>query len=519
MLCASHRGKENASMMSRGLLVLLVLVLAGGLPPFQRQAVAQDADASPVPGATPQFATGAPLDWAPCADIPDTECAWLAVPIDHTRPDGPTINLRLGRVPAIDPATREGALLLIPGGPGAGVNEMLAGAWGLRAAQHVDEFAQRYDVVTFDPRGIGESNPIRCDPDLVPPVSQPQDQAPSAAEFAALAETNAAFYESCFAATGELMSHLSVQDTAGDIESIRQALGEENGLMAYGGSYGSAYGAAYLEQYGEHVKALVLDGIVDHSVDMATFMTRNVLAAQDAFDRFSQWCADDESCALHGQDVGAAFDAVVVAAPITKTIVPQMLAGGADPVAGWPLIAQMLDEVQRGDTTTLDALTGVVALGSTSDDPWVRAGKNGLFSGVLCSSFGPQDDYESLRAAGDAVALLAPRFAWKFWDGTPLAHGTAGTGDCAGWPLPASNPPHTLQISPNPNVLVANPTHDPATALSNALSVWLQIPQARLLLADVDGHQSLLLSQCAYETMASFLADPTSLASTTLCPA
>jgi pimeloyl-ACP methyl ester carboxylesterase len=372
--------------------------------------------------------------------------------------------------------------------------------------------------VTFDPRGIGESNPIRCDPELVPPVSQPRDEAPSASEWVALAETNAAFYASCFAATGDLMAHLSVRDTAGDIESIRQALGEEEGLIAYGGSYGSAYGAAYIEEYGDHVKAIVLDGVVDHSVDMATFMTRNVLAAQDAFDRFTQWCDGDESCALHGQDVGAVFDEVVALAPVTKTIVPQMLAGGNDPAAGWAVIAQMLAEVQQGDMTTLEALTGVVGLASSSADPWVVAGKNGLFSGVLCSSFGPQDDYASLLSAGTAVAQLSPRFAWKFWDGTPLAHGTAGTGDCAGWPLAAANPPHTLDVGPHPNVLVANPTHDPATAIANALSVWLQIPQARLLLADVDGHQSLLLSQCAYEAQAAFLADPTSLSSTTLCP-
>jgi pimeloyl-ACP methyl ester carboxylesterase len=314
------------------------------------------------------------------------------------------------------------------------------------------------------------------------------------------------------------MAHLSVQDTAADVEWIRQALGEDAGLIAYAGSYGSAYAAAYLERYGEHVRAMVLDGVVDHSVDMATFMTRNILSVQDAFDRFAQWCGREPECSLHGQDVGAVFDTVIALAPVTKTIVPQMLAGGADPTAGWPLVAQMLAEVQSGDTTTLDALTGVVGLGSTAEDLWVRAGKNGLFSGVLCASFGPQGDYEALRVAYEAVALQAPRFAWKFWDATPLAHGTAGIGDCAGWPIAATSPPHRLQVDANPNVLVANPTHDPATPLSHALSVWLQIPQARLLIVDVDGHQSLLLSACAYQAQAAFLADPSSLATTTLCP-
>jgi pimeloyl-ACP methyl ester carboxylesterase len=492
-------------------LIMVALVLGISAPrALQPRIAAQDA-------ATPVTAAGE-LRWESCADVPDTECAWLDVPVDPARPDGPQLTLRLARVPVLDPAQRRGMLLLIPGGPGAGVQEMIAGGWGMREAHHVDEFRQHYDVVTFDPRGIGQSNPIRCDPELLPEVIPPRDRASSAAEFAALADANAAFYESCFAATGELMAHLSVNDTAADIERIRQALGGE-GLIAYAGSYGSAYAAAYLERYGEHVKALVLDGVVDHSIDMPTFMTRNVLSARDTFDRFARWCQDDTACPLNGEDIGAVFDEVITIAPVTRTLVPQILAGGSNPDDGWwQLLAQMMAEVRNGDTATLDQLTGVANLGSTAEDPWVVAGKNGLFPGVLCASFGPQDDYEAIRAAGDEVARQAPRFAWKFWDANPLSHGTAGVGDCVGWPLAASNPPHPLDVGAHPNVLVANPTHDPATPLINALSVWMQIPHARLLLADVGGHQSLLLSDCAYQTMARFLDDPSSVATTTLCP-
>jgi hypothetical protein len=265
---------------------------------------------------------------------------------------------------------------------------------------------------------------------------------------------------------------------------------------------------------------LVLDGVIDHSVDMPTFSARNVLSAQDTFDRFARWCQDDAACALHGEDIGAVFDEIIAIAPVTRTLVPQILAGGSNPEDGWwQQLAQVMAGVRDGDTAILESLTTVAALGSTASDPWVVAGKNGLFPGVLCASFGPQDDYEAIRAAGEAVAQQAPRFAWKFWDASPLAHGTAGVGDCVGWPLAATNPPHPLDVGAHPNVMVANPTHDPATPLVNALSIWMQIPQARLLIADVGGHQSLLLSDCAYQTMARFLDDPSSVATTTLCPA
>ena len=456
------------------------------------------------------------LSWAPCVDVPQTQCATLAVPVDPARPDGATLKLRIARVPASNQSSKKGVLIFIPGGPGVGISGTFGGE--NRTGQHVDDFRREYDVVAFDPRGIGQSNPIRCDPAAVPSATPPAGGAPSAAEFKAIGDANAALFKSCFAETGDLMAHLSAMDTAADVERIRQALTPNTGLVAYGGSYGTAYGQAYLERYPERVKALVLDAVVDHSVDLPTFVSRNVLAASDAFDRFTQWCKGDAACALHGQNVGGVFDAVVAKAPVARTLVSQLLAAGPDPNVGWPAIATMLAQVNGGKSEALKAMTATASLASSSEDPHARAGKNGLFAGVLCSDYGPQRDYDALLTAGNSVALLAPRFAWKFWDSTPLAHATAGVGDCAGWPYAASNPPHRLQVGPHPNVMVASPTHDPATPLINALSVWLQIPQARLLIADVDGHQSLILSACAYKAEAKFLDDPASVSSTTICP-
>jgi hypothetical protein len=154
---------------------------------------------------------------------------------------------------------------------------------------------------------------------------------------------------------------------------------------------------------------------------------------------------------------------------------------------------------------------------SKSEDPWLRIGKDGLFRAVMCSDYGPQGDYAKLSALSDTLAEVAPRFLWKFWDSMPIAHASAGAGVCAGWPREASHPPHPLKVGLHRNVLVSNPTHDPATPLASAVSVWLQIPLARLMIADVDGHQSLPLSKCAYETDARFFADPGATPLTTLC--
>src|SRR5208337_5369200 len=229
------------------------------------------------------------------------------------------------RVPAVDPAKKMGMLLIVPGGPGVGISDTFGGN---RDHFHVDDFTQLFDVVSFDPRGVGESNPIRCSLDLVPTPIAPFDSAPTPAQFAAIGSANAAFAENCVETTGELMLHLSSKDTGADIERIRLALTPNRGLVAYAVSYGTAYAQSYLEHYGNHLKTLVMDGVFDHSVQLPTALTTDIMGTQDAFSRFSQWCGQTPSCDVYGQDVGAVFDADIVIVPSLRWTVPLFFALG-----------------------------------------------------------------------------------------------------------------------------------------------------------------------------------------------
>ena len=105
------------------------------------------------------------LNWMPCADVPDSQCTNLAVPLDPVHPDGAQVTLRVARVPTANPGSGKPSLLLIPGGPGAGIVDVFNTQ---RAEYHVDELRQDRDVYTFDPRGVGESNPVRCPTEAVP---------------------------------------------------------------------------------------------------------------------------------------------------------------------------------------------------------------------------------------------------------------------------------------------------------------------------------------------------------------
>jgi hypothetical protein len=180
------------------------------------------------------------------------------------------------------------------------------------------------------------------------------------------------------------------------------------------------------------------------------------------------------------------------------------------------MVTQLLADVAGGEGKMLKDIAAAMAL-STNDDPWLRIGKDGLFRGVICADYGPQRDYAKVAATGDMVAKVAPRFLWKFWDSSPMEHASAGIGVCVGWPPEARFPPHPLKVGPHRNVMVLNATHDPPTPLANALSIYLQIPEARLAVADTDGHQALIVSKCAYETAARFFAGPKSVESVTLC--
>jgi pimeloyl-ACP methyl ester carboxylesterase len=487
-------------MASRIVILLLLVIGATGPLPLHSHASAQEA-------ATPATTPG-DVHWEPCDDVADAECAWIIVPLDPAQPDGAQLNLRLGRLPALDPSRSLGSLLIIPGGPGVGITAA-GGTFGvLRPLFHLDELREIYDVVTYDPRGIGQSSPVRCEPTPLPDASNAAlNGVMSAAEFEELAGVNATFAEGCFTETGELMNHLSANDAAADIEQIRQALDQDDGLVAYAGSYGSLYATAYLEQYGDHVKALVLDGVVDHSLDLAPYGVRWVQSTEDAFFRFEQWCAEDASCALHGQDVGAVFDTVAATHPEVRPMVRARLSAGRIPDLGWPVIAEMLDALARGESL---AASPEPAASPVPPDPALQSGELGLFRGILCADYGPQNDYAALAADNAVLADQAPHFAWLYSPELP--------GSCAGWPRAATNPPHRLQVGPHPNVLVANGTHDPATPLVAGVAVWGQIPQARLLIADVDGHQVLPVSRCAFEAQVRFLSDPSSLPTTTFCP-
>lgn len=240
-----------------------------------------------------------PLRFGPCPDsVPAppaparVECGHLSVPLDHRRPDGPHIDIAVSRVPASgSPAERRGVLLVNPGGPGgSGLPYAVT-----KRAKLPESVRRAYDVIGFDPRGVGDSAPADCG-DMGGLFATPAPDLEGRAYLASLK----ALADDC---AGNALPYLSTEETAHDMDAIRSALGEPV-TNFLGVSYGSYLGAAYTALFPARTGRMVLDSVVG-PWDWHDFDVRQARALLRQRETFFGWAAaHDERFGL-GDTAGA----------------------------------------------------------------------------------------------------------------------------------------------------------------------------------------------------------------------
>lgn len=253
--------------------------------------------------AAPTAGTAEALTWAPCPlerpappDAPEgtpptvvpVECASLDVPLDYANPSGDTVTLAVFRIRSADPATKVGHLLTNPGGPGGETKGFLAAV----AGGVPEAVTSRYDLVSFDPRGIGASEGLTCgmDQDLVAELDDPvANQKAYAAALAA----------ECLAQGGPLVATMTGTNAARDLESVRLALGDAK-LTYLGYSYGATIGGTYAELFPGSVGRVVLDGATDPALPYVGWVRDQVIAFDKALVRSAGVCDADPDCAFFG---------------------------------------------------------------------------------------------------------------------------------------------------------------------------------------------------------------------------
>ena len=244
------------------------------------------------------------LAWHNCSG---GQCATLEVPLDYSEPNGKAIKLALFRIPAKDPKQRIGALLFNPGGPGESGIAFLRSAGGVIS----DELAAQFDLVSWDPRGTGASDPVVCGPGFARALDLPLPVPTTASQLAAADAAAVRVDRACQQQAGPILGEVATVDTARDLDRIRAALGEPR-ISYIGLSYGTFLGQVYANLFPTHVRAMVLDGVSNADLGPQALLLAQAKSVERAIDAFLANCAAQPSCAFHsGGRPAAAFDALV----------------------------------------------------------------------------------------------------------------------------------------------------------------------------------------------------------------
>jgi pimeloyl-ACP methyl ester carboxylesterase len=428
-------------------------------------------------GGTPAVAAPArpPITWTACPDDPDSpeppdgECGTLRVPLEWNRPQGPAIDLAVARHRATDPAHRLGVLMIDAGGPGT------SGAEFALSSGHVlsPEIRARFDIVGLDLRGTGRSSFIECDDTAHPPSDEPADRA----QFEALRQYSRQAIAACRARNQPVFDHADTSVNARDVDAVRRALGEDK-ISFLGVSYGTLLGQQYAEQYGNRVRAMVLDSVIDHSVDVRRFTADRATAADELFRQFAAWCDRTATCALHGRDVLATWKQALAV---------------ADGMPGQPdwLPDRVFSDMYTPDWDDVGRVIAETAAGRPPVTAQFSYNYRSIRLAVVCQDFdlriGTFAQYSALHAEELRRAPLMR--------GRSIGHYEATT--CLGLPGPPANPPHRLDIARAPRILLVNPRFDPATPHAWAVDVHRQAPaNTTLLTYEGSGHSAFARTPC-----------------------
>jgi len=450
--------------------------------------------------------------WTDCGD--DFECAQVRVPMDWKKPTGPTIQVSAVRLPA--EGKKLGSLLINPGGPG------VSGISYAKVARQAfgEPILRNYDIVGFDPRGIGASDPVKCLPDAdidayVAADATPDDQSELDAS---VAETKR-FAAACQANTGPLLGDVDTLSTVRDLDVLRAILGDDV-LSFMGASYGTYIGAWYAETFPWRVGRMVLDGAIDPSLTSEEYVAGQAEGFSRALRAYVEDCQSGDDCPLRGSladglaQIGTLVDRADAAPltttdskrPLTQALMVTGIAQALYATQLWPDLTDGLTKALTGDGSPLLALA----------DQYLERDSKGHFGQTFSAN--PAifclDVPETRPPAeiGVDAADLQKRF--------PPLGGTIGWGalSCSQWPLKAVMPRQELHASGAAPILVLGTVDDPATPYEWAQALSSQLSSGRLLTWEGTVHTAYNQGdKCIDEKVEAYLVSGTVPAEGTRC--
>jgi pimeloyl-ACP methyl ester carboxylesterase len=475
--------------MRRLVLVVALLLALAGCSLFEDD----DPGPAPVPIGGSDPIAGTPkalrafylqqLRWHECRKT--DQCAELSVPLDYKRPKGRRITLSVIKVPSASPQRRIGALVVNPGGPGgSGIDYATRGesTWG-------KQLLAAYDLVGFDPRGVGESTPVRCQSDAELDAFVAADPDPDTLEEQErYDELNRAFYAGCMEKNPGLARHLSTVEAARDLDILRAVLGEGR-LSYFGASYGTFLGGTYADLFPQRVGRMVLDGAIDPSTSSTEMSLVQAKGFETALRAYVAICLDEGDCYL-GDSVDAGTGRVRTFLD-QLDVQPIQGSGGRDLTEGlavYGIFAPLYDRAYWGilDNALAAGLRGAGAQLLALSDAYTRRGPYGYIDNALqvLPIVNCLDHDDPVPA--DQIPALVPRFE----EASPTFGRifAAGLSSCEDWSVQSGKGPTRLTAKGSAPILVIGTTRDPATPLRWAEGLAEQLDNAVLIRRDGDGH-------------------------------
>nr|WP_309343696.1 alpha/beta hydrolase [Actinomyces oris] len=473
-------------------------VPAAALPAAGSAPAAAASSKAAVPKGLESF-YGQKVEWYDCvaaagveksAEKTGFQCAKVTVPLDYSQPDGQTIEIAMKKHLATG-SVRQGTLFMNPGGPGgSGVDGV-----GAMATTTFAGVQSAYDIIGFDPRGVGSSTAITCSTDAEAKAMEgvsPVDAAGAPVAFekrgAVISERFKQLEADCAARTKptELLDHVDTVSVARDLDILRALSGDQK-LNYAGFSYGTYLGATYAELFPANTGRLVLDGALDPSLSYSERRQGQARGFERALRNYVAWCQSGQSCPLTGgtdagvQQIGDVFTSANQSPvpssdpnrPVTgedmKRIVGFML---YFPESSWSAVSEALGQViNQHDASTFRAMADQIAA-----QPLANTGAN---IGINCLDYQVEGDMATWTAQSKELERIAPRFATV---------SEAGDLGCQAWGHAGTQPSKALHAKGAAPILVVGTTGDPATPYEWSVALADQLESGQLLTWEGNGH-------------------------------
>jgi pimeloyl-ACP methyl ester carboxylesterase len=432
------------------------------------------------------------LDWSACEPA-GMECTTVTAPVDWKSPGDGDIELAVVRL-ATDSSDRIGSLLMNPGGPGGSGVELVQ-----QAAEFVtsDTLRDRFDIVGWDPRGVGQSTPVRCldDADMDEFLyGVPTSPTGSDAWLAEQVDREKDFAAACAKNTGPLLGTVDVESNARDMDLLRAVLGDKK-LDYLGFSYGTSFGAHYAELFPENVGRLVLDGAIDPSLGSSEVFTAQMAGFENAFRAYVTDCLGTAECPFTGTlDQALAQATALFAGAESRTLTAddgrQLTASTLGTAlsyplydeGSWPALSQMLTELGAGDPTR--AFQFADAYNSRTDSGSYADQSVAVYTAATCLDGTFAGGLEATKATMASIAAAAPTVgpyvSFGDWVHIDVA--------CQNWPHPSVVTAHPIAAEGAAPILVLGTTNDPATPYAWAQAMASQLESGVLVTRAGEGH-------------------------------